>query len=386
MYKNDMYSHHFKLLVQKLNEQGEGNTFRVVTSNCNCFSSGKTFGIAREELLDTNCSVIKLPFAPVEPTRKYGIWKYYLVKYLKLNYFLETFRGFAFFYRAKGADIIHFDQVLRAFGAVSFSVLLFLSKRFGKRVVVTVHELDPIQEKYEFFIKCYNKVDKVIIFSEDFGKRLISMGVEENKMEVIPYAQPIAPLGNFKREKFIYFGGHHLLKGKGFDTLLKALCILKTKNEKIRVLIYAGECNGWEEGKEKVLEMGLDEYVTFSDSYQGVNFLYGDRLRDAYQQSIACIIPYTSGSGRHPVTAALANATPVIATRKAALPEYLGDLGIFVKEESSEELAEKMLYLLNNPEYVQSLGKQLQKRAQDLFSPDAIAKRIFSVYVGLLKS
>lgn len=386
MYKDDMYSHHFKSLVEKLIEQDGGNTINVVTSNCNCFSSAQIFGIAREELLDANCKIIRLPYAPVEPSKEYGMWKYYLVKYSKLNYFIETFRGFSFFYRAKGSDIIHFDQVLRAFGIVSFSVILFLSRIFGKKVVVTVHELDPTQEKYKFFTKYYNKADKVIVFSEDFAKKLISIGVDENKIEIIPYAEPIAPLVNLRRENFIYFGGHNLLKRKGFDTLLEALYIIKSNNQKIKVLIYAGECDGFEKGKQKVLEMGLEESVIFSDSYEGVNFLYGERLRDAYQQSVACIIPYTGGSGRHPVTAAMANATPVIATRKAALPEYLGDLGIFIEEESPKELAEKMIYLLNNPEYVQSLGEKLRKRAQDLFSPDVISKKIYSIYFNLLNS
>ena len=47
-------------------------------------------------------------------------------------------------------------------------------------------------------------------------------------------------------------------------------------------------------------------------------------LVSAYQTSKACIIPFTGGSARHPVTTAMANAAPVIATAAADIPEYLG--------------------------------------------------------------
>jgi glycosyltransferase involved in cell wall biosynthesis len=332
-----------------------------------------------DELLNRDCKIIKIPYAPLEPNKNYGLTKYYVVKLLKLNFFFETLRGIAFFKQAKDCDVIHFDQVLRSFGILSFSILLFLLKLIKKKVIITVHELDPLQDKYKSLNKYYNKADKIIVFSQDFKEKLIDLGVKENKIEIIHYGVSIPRLKEYKRDQFIFFGGHKLLKGKGFDTLLSALKILESKGKDLRLVIYVGEgCAGLEEGKKMVSDMGLDKYVTWSD------FLFGSMLAEAYQKSIGCIIPYTGGSGRYPATTAMANATPVIATKKASLPEYLGELGIYVEENSAQELADAMTYLMDNPEFVQSLGNKLRKHAEEKFSKDLIGKETFKIYRELM--
>jgi glycosyltransferase involved in cell wall biosynthesis len=347
----------------------------MVTSNCNCFSSSRKFSIARDELLNSNCEIVKLPFAAATPSRAYGRLKYYLVRGLRLNYFLEIARGFSFFFRTGGCSITHFDQVLRSFGILSFLTLLFLSRACNRKVIVTVHEMDPLQEKWVRLNRFYNKADRVIVFSEDMKAVLCRSGVDEEKIEIIPYGVPIDPLRGFPRDRFIYFGGHKLLKGKGFDTLLQSLKILEARGKKVQVVIYVGEgCIGLEEGKKMAAGLGLDDAVQWSD------FLFGPRLAEAYQRSLGCLIPFTGGAGRYPATCAMANATPVVATRKAGLPEYLGELGIYIREDSPEELADAMILLQENPGLVASRGEQLKKRAEERFSYEVIAPKILRIY------
>ncbi|MGC2423922.1 MAG: glycosyltransferase family 4 protein [Nitrospirota bacterium] len=373
-YRGDMYSHHFMSLIRGM-DKNDGLNVKLITSNCNCFSSAQRFGIARDELLNDKCKVVKLPYAPLEPNKKYGLLKYNLVKHSRLNYFLDMARGMSFFFRCRDADIIHFDQVLRAFGILSFTALLACAKMFGKKVVVTVHELDPLQERYKGLSKFYNLADKVLVFSEGFRDELKGLGVRDEKIEIVPYAVSLEPIKYYKREGFIFFGGHKLLKGKGFDTLLDALKIVRSKGRKTSVVIYAGKgCNGLEDGKQRVADEGLEEFISWRD------FLWGPMLCEAYQKSVGCIIPFTSGSGRHPATSAMANATPVIATRKAALPEYLGDLGIFIDEGSAEELADAMTHLLDHHDAVISSGTKLRERAEKFFSAETITKRLVAIY------
>lgn len=373
-YKYDIYSHHLNSIINALNKKND-ISLKLVTSNCNCFSSSQRYSISKDELLNEYCKSIKIPYAPINPTKKYGLLKYYIVKYTKLNFFLETFRGIAFFNKTKNCNIVHFDQVLRSFGVLSFLILLLLSKFFRKKMVVTVHELDPLQEKYNSLNRYYNKADKIIVFSDDFKNELINSGIKGERIEVVPFSVSLQPLTITVREQFIYFGGHKLLKGKGFDTLLNALKILRDNKINIKVLVYVGEgCIGLEEGKKMASDMGLDKFIIWSE------FLYGSKLAYEYQKSIGCLIPYTSGSGRYPATCAMANATPVIATRKASLPEYLGELGIYIKENSSDELANEMINLIENPDFVNSLGLKLRKRAEELFSADIVANKILKVY------
>jgi glycosyltransferase involved in cell wall biosynthesis len=373
-YKDDIYSHNCGDLIEGLKGKDDLN-IKLITSNCNCFSSAQRYSITREELQNNDCEVIKIPYAPTDPTKKYGLLKYYVVKMLNLNFFFEIARGISFFRKTKGCNIIHFDQVLRSFGFLSFITLLILSKLFRKKVVVTVHELDPLQKKYLRLNKYYNYAEKVIVHSKDMKDELIGLGVKENKIEIVHYGVSLEPIKELKRDQFIFFGGHRLLRGKGFETLLNALKILQSKGKTLRLVIYVGEgCIGLDEGKKKVSDMGLDRYIEWTE------FLHGSKLTEAYQGSIGCIIPYTGGSGRYPATSAMANATPVIATRKASLPEYVGESGIYIKEESDEELVNAIISLMDDPDLVKSLGTELRKRAEKLFSSGVITDSILKIY------
>lgn len=379
-YRKDMYSHNCNNLLEGYKKDTDVSV-KFVTSNCNCFTSAQKYGIARHELLNEECDIVKIPYAPLEPSKAYGKFKYYLVKWSRINYFFETLRGVVFYWKSRGCDLIHFDQVLRSFGVLSFATLLMLARMSKKKVVVTVHEFDPLQIRYPFLNNLYEKADRILVFSRDFKKELEGVGIREDKIAVIHYGSALTAMNGSKREQFVFFGGHKLLKGKGYDTLLDAIDLLKQQGRNPIVHIYVGEgCIGLEEGKQKAEEMGLSRQIVWSE------FLFGQELADQYQRSVACLIPYTGGSGRHPATTAMANATPVICTRKAALPEYLGDDGIYIEENSPVALAGAMSELLGKPEKVTRLGERLRNRAEQLFASDLIAQQTLDEYHRLVIS
>ena len=374
LYKDDIYSHHCYDLVKALEKKGNIR-IKIVTSNCSCFSSSQKFGCTREELLTSTCEVVKIPYAPLNPTMKYGKLKYYVTKFGRLNLLLETARGWQFFNKTRSCEIIHFDQVLKSFGFLSFlSFLVFASAR-NKKIIVTVHELDPIQQKYRRLNRHYNKVHKILVHSKNTQNDLIDLGVDKNKVEIIHYGARLEPFMELERDQFIYFGGHKLLIGKGFDTLLKALKIVESKGRHFKLVIYTGEgCVGLDEGKKMVQDMGLDSFVRWID------FIHGSKLAEAFQKSMGCIIPYTGGSGIYPATSAMVNGTPVIATRKAGLPEYLGDLGIYIDPNAPEQLADAIVNLMDHEDVVRDLGRRLRHRAEENYSWDRTAEKVFRIY------
>jgi glycosyltransferase involved in cell wall biosynthesis len=373
-FKNDMYSHHLNSLRETLEQQPDLR-LRLITSNCNCYSSAQRYGIAHDELLNSRCTAIKLPYAPPEPSKSYGMFKYRVAKTLRLHWIFETLRGIRFYRLAKGCDVVHFDQVLRSFGVVSLTTLLRLSRMSGQKVMVTVHELDPLQVERKTFNRYYALASKILVFSDGFRDHLVGLGFNPAKIETVPFCVQLQPLTAVPRDQFIFFGGHNLLKGKGFDALLGALGIIRERGQQLKVVIYTGKgCNGLEEGKQRATALGLDRFIRWSE------FLYGKDLADEYQRSIACLIPYTGGSGRHAVTNAMANATPVIATRKADLPEYLEDLGIYIAEDSARELADAMGRLKDDPAAARALGIELRKRAESKYSKEVIGGELLKIY------
>ncbi len=354
-YKNDMYSHNCSNLVDSLRDAGMH--VDVVTSNCRCFSSAQKFDITKDELINEDCSAVAIPHAPRFPGKKHGMLKYLAVKMLRLDLLFATARGFLYYLRARRADVIHFDQVLEAFGCIPLFMVIALASRFGKKVVVTVHEIDPFQLEHKRFNRLYDKCSEVLVYSENMKQQIVKLGARADNIKVIRYGALIPPLMPSDRKGYIYFGGHNILKGKGYVELLDALSTLKARGICVPLLIYVGYgCNGLEEAKQLALKKQVSDMITWDEFYSG------DELAKVYQRSKACLIPFTGGSARHPLTCAMVNATPVVATRAVDIPEYLGDLGIYV-EPTANDIANAIAEVEGGCRDLKALGTDLRTKA-----------------------
>ena len=354
-YRNDMYSHNCSNLVDSL--RAIGTDVNVITSNCRCYSSAQKFAIAKDELINENCSPIAIPHAPHDPGMKHGRLKYLAVKIFRLDLILAIARGLLYYKRARKADIIHFDQVLEAFGFIPFFIVVTLAHWFGKRVVVTVHEIDPFQKRHLRFNTCYSKCVEIFVYSENMKKQIVALGAPAGKIKVVRYGTGIPDLDATERKQYIYFGGHYIMRGKGFPELLGALAQLKSRGMQIRIVIYVGHgCNGLQQAKQMATREQLDDMITWQEFYSGAE------LADVYQRSKACIIPFTAGSARHPLTCAMVNATPIIATRAADIPEYLGDLGIYI-DGSAASIAAVIADIESGRRSLGGLGETLRAKA-----------------------
>jgi glycosyltransferase involved in cell wall biosynthesis len=354
-YKNDMYSHNCSNLVESL--RGTGMQVDVITSNCRCFSTAQQFAIGKDELINEQCSPVCIPHAPANPGKKRGLLKYLAVRALRLDLIFATARGFLYYKRAREADVIHFDQVLEAFGCIPFFVLIILASLFNKRVVVTVHEIDPFQRQHRWLNRLYSKCAAVLVYSENMKQEVVALGASADNIKVMRYGTRIPELVPACREQYIYFGGHNIARGKGYTQLLDALVTLKSKGFRIPLVIYVGYgCNGLEEAKRQAIRKDVADMIQWQDFYSA------EELANVYQRSKACIIPFTSGSARHPLTSAMVNATPVIATRAVDIPEYLGDLGIYV-DGSASSIHDAISEIEGGRKNMNGLGEKLRARA-----------------------
>ena len=374
-YKNDMYSHNCSNLVDSL--RGTGMQVDVITSNCRCFSTAQKFAVGKDELINLQCSPVAIPHAPREPGMKHGLLKYLAVKALRLDLIFATARGFLYYKRARRAEVIHYDQVLEAFGCVPLFVLIILASWFGKRVVVTVHEIDPSQRAHKRLNRLYERCAEVLVYSENMKQQIVALGVPADKIKVIRYGALIPELSNYDRKNYIYFGGHNILKGKGYAELLDALALLKARDTPISIVIYVGYgCNGLAEAKETAIRRNVADMIEWQDFYSGAE------LAAVYQKSKACIIPYSGGSARHPLTCAMVNATPVIATRAVDIPEYLGEFGIYV-DGSAVSIADAISQVESGQQSSRDFGKQLRAKALAELDYHKIAPELSREYLRI---
>lgn len=379
-YRDVTYSHNALNLINWF-ENNKNIKFYFITSNCGCFSNSQHFIVRRNELLVTNCNTVTIPSISA---RQGSNRKILLIFKTLKKIFFELMRGSFFFWKAKQYKIIHFDQVLQSFGSLSFITLLVLSKLFKKKLILTVHKIDPMQK---YFTKCsffYNLVNKITVFSVTLKDELLKLGIKDEKLKVLPFAIPLKKLNNFKRDQYIYFAGHDIYKGGNFEILIKTIKTLHNKNINIRLVIYTTkECLGIERAKQKIFDYKLENFI----KWKSVSHLYGDTVIKEYQKSKGCLILYTSDgdTGIYSALLAMANGTPIISTRKAYIPEYAGELGIYLSEITVKELEGAISFLESNQKIVRSIGRKLRQKAEHTYKNDIIYEEYFNTYKEVMK-
>jgi alpha-1,3-rhamnosyl/mannosyltransferase len=80
----------------------------------------------------------------------------------------------------------------------------------------------------------------------------------------------------------------------------------------------------------------------------------------------------------------MANRVPVIATRRAGLPEHLGDAAVWVGDNQPAELAERIIALLADEPARAKLAAAGRARAEQFFSWDKIAEKTLASYRAAL--
>jgi len=366
---------YYAYYVQRLRgalEEKNGMEMNVLTSNCGC---SPPWYLSKDDLLDLRCSYFNMP--NILYYKSESKWKYECRLYAKKT--LSYIRGLAYSRKTRPADIVHFQQVLNAFGFMpAFYFLKHVSN--DSKVVVTLHEIDPFQNEFPELNKIYNKADKVIVHFNDVKKYLISHGVDEHRIEIINNGVEIPPLLNHERQGIIFHGGTHLTSGKGLEDLFVALKILKENGVRLTLKLY-GNYDKAEEAKARDMaeRNGIGERVDWLE-ISGAEFKGIDAVNEEYQKSMIAVIPYTKGTGGFQTALAMANGLPIIATKKAGVFDHLGENGIYVRENSPKEIAEALEKLMKDAMLRKELGERGRERARQLLGWDVIGEKTRRVY------
>ncbi|MCE4608148.1 MAG: glycosyltransferase family 4 protein [Caldisphaeraceae archaeon] len=361
------YAYHLSKSLDKL-----GVECSILSANCLCYRDNPF----DPELLFSPCKQIKFKdFYWVEGPKP--------VQYARAvaEIVTEPWKGVKYL-KNLPYPIIHYHQVQGSYGFLP--LLSFLTYPSKAKRIVTVHEIDKIQTGLKvrslnvtttWLNRVYNKADAIVVMTRKMADLMVKFGVREEKINVIPYGTEIPAIEDFKRDQVIFCGGHHLTSGKGFDAFVKALTILRARGFTPSILIYGLNSEyGQEKGMRMVKDAGLWEQVKWFD-YKDDEALFYE-----FQKSMFAVIPYTTSEVGAVVTAAMANATPVIATRNSGLPEYLREYGLYIKENDPDDLALTMLKVSKDSILRKSIGSTLRKIALEEYSWDAIGEKTANLY------
>jgi glycosyltransferase involved in cell wall biosynthesis len=247
--------------------------------------------------------------------------------------------------------------------------------------------------------RLYNQLDhwslraasRVLTVSLPFKEQLVRMGVAPGRIEVVHNAidaawgaRPHSPeaaaalrakLGISPSKKVVLTVGR-LSREKDHITLLESLRRLRPVVS--AHLLIVGDGPERSRIEAAALSSGLAADITFTGQVPSAEPFY----------AIADLVVLSSRSEGSPnaLLEAMAARVPIVATAVGGVPEIVsdGECALLVEPGNSERMAEAMGALLTDASLAGRLASQAHERAVSRHSPEARARRLRQIYLGLL--
>jgi glycosyltransferase involved in cell wall biosynthesis len=262
-------------------------------------------------------------------------------------------------------DVVHFQ------GVGTPLLDQFFLKPLARQlpVVLTVHDVKPHYERFvsraSFIRRSLHIPRRLIVHYED-GKRQLAdhWGICSDRIDVIPHG--IVPLQNppsqmdarkklnlpQDRQIILFFGG--IRPNKGLDVLIKALKIVKARNEHV-LLVIAGGLLGrfnFESYSDMINKAKLSEHVqTF------IRFIPEEEVDYFFAASNLVVLPYLKFEAQSGVLLrAYAHKKPVVVSNVGAMGELVSsdNIGLAVEPGAVEPLATAVINALDGLDKFQS--------------------------------
>lgn len=279
-------------------------------------------------------------------------------------------------------------DIIDANGHMSLLPCFMASKLSGRPVVATIHDIygsnwksmyrSPLSfaGKYAERFLCKLPYRKLVLLNNTTKRRIVSMGVPEERLEVIYSGIDIRKIDRIKAGKrvegrIVYVG--RLAPQKNLDILFRAFSMLES-GASLRIV---GE--GSEAGKLKSLSNSLGIDVEFTGKVSNEQ-----AIREMKEASILALTSSRENFGIVPLEAMRCGAV-VVSTRTEGPADYIrsGENGFLVDIESAEQMAEKLDILLSD----RNLMSRMRKKGlgtSSKFDWDKIVGEIARLYKEIL--
>jgi glycosyltransferase involved in cell wall biosynthesis len=275
--------------------------------------------------------------------------------------------------------------------------MMKLAKKW--RVPLVISALGTIERKVAYegsytsrqIIEAMNFADKVLSVSEDLKLHIVNLGINEEKVHVVPNGVDtwkFKPAGkaharsllNLPQDKNIILFVGALRKIKGVDYLIEAAKNFVNTNTDLLMV-------GRDDGLRKNLEKRAHE-LKIADCIRFTGPVNHEDIPLWISASDILVLPSLSEGRPNVVLEALACEVPVVATNVGGIPELMvdGETGYLVPAKNPEELSRKINKLLEDKIQRENMGKLGRKSIiQRGLTWEAHAKKTVDIYSELLK-
>ena len=277
------------------------------------------------------------------------------------------------------------------------------------KTVVTIHDL--IFERYP---KQYNPID-ILIYRKKFknackhATHIIAIS-EQTKNDIIDFykidSKKISVCyqscndaffekleidnNKFLKNKyelpssyFLYVGS--IIERKNLLSICKAMLLIE-KKDRIPVVIIGKGKKYMKKVKAYIHDNGLEEAFYFLNENDRINhqpnFLSNEDLAEIYRSALALIYPSIFEGFGIPILEAMAVGTPVITSAISCMPEVGGDAVLYTNPFDENDLANKMISLIQHPSLRNEFSIKGKAQAQK-FTSKKCAEDVMNVYLNL---
>lgn len=242
-----------------------------------------------------------------------------------------------------GSEVVHLEDKNSEFG--------FFSKPFHTRLIIK---------------KCLRSADKVLAISNSSLKEVKELGAKNPIKVYLGVRTDVFRAYNGNNKDFILTIAHlhpKSIERKRIHTIIKAVPYINKIYPEQKFIIAGKKENSVTFLEREIDELGISDNVYFPGSMsneQKLNYL---------SRSLIYVQPSLHEAFGMTIAEAMSCGIPVITSRKAAIPEVVGDAGFYIDDPyDPKELAEKIIILLENKELRKEIGQKARKRIIEHFS------------------
>lgn len=207
----------------------------------------------------------------------------------------------------------------------------------------------------------FNKIDAIL------------NSIDNNREFLIEYLGP-----NYNSQKYLINISGSLVKRKGVEVSIYAMTEVLKKHPNLKLLISGDGC-------QKVELINLCKRLGLVNNiiFLGGRIDYDHLIKLVYYSEIS-IFSSKSETFGHAIVEPMALGKPIVTTDVGIADEIIieGENGFCIPINDSKQMAEKIIFLLDNPEKAILIGKNGEKTVRSKFSADKIALQVKSIYLN----
>ncbi len=253
--------------------------------------------------------------------------------------------------------------------------------------VLPFFEKQRLKKLYDWIwgYKILKGASKVIALTKTEAEQYKKMGVDENKIEIVPNGINLSEYYNLPtrgkfREKYaikseekmiLYLGRIH--KIKGLDLLVEMFSDLLKELDGVRLVIVGPDDGFLSIVKKQIKNLKIGHKVLFTGP------LFERGKLEAYVDADVYVLPSVYETFPVTVLEACACGTPVIVTNRCGIADILGKVG-YVVEYDKDQLGDAILKILSDEGLRRRFGVEGKRLVREEFGWDNVVRKIEEMY------